>query len=320
MTTLGSWLKDQGFTVDDNNVPYGRESTWRGVDYLMVHHTVSDCDGSESSIASYCRTGGSGTYPPLCQIMLGHSGKVWMTSKERSGQSDPGRASHAGSGSGYGCPDDTMNERALGIECQCDGSHKIATHQTQYTTLIELLAALARRYDVPVANIIGHKEWSSTGKVDPRDDMDDIRADVAACLNEGEDMDVLDYDYLEKPGTTFSVTTSWKDIDQSSWNPPRKGWENTFTYMRVKPTFKSGKTRGALQVRIMRENGDAHAPHTIGIDADYLESDGSMPTTFMSWELGEKGGSTCVQIRCVGGLSSAKLTSSHYTSKAVVAG
>lgn len=185
MTTLGSWLKGQGFTVDDNNVPYGRESTWRGVDFLMVHHTVSDCDGSEQSMADYCRYGGSGTYPPLCQIMLGHSGKVWMTCKERSGQADPGRASHAGSGSGYGIPNDTMNERCLGIECQCDGTHKIATHTTQYTALIRLLAALCRKYDVPVKNVIGHKEWSSTGKVDPKDDMNVIRADVEYELGGG---------------------------------------------------------------------------------------------------------------------------------------
>jgi len=214
-----------------------------------------------------------------------------------------------------------MNAHSLGIECQCDGSHPIKTHSTQYEALIRLLAALSRRYNVPVENIIGHKEWSSTGKVDPRDDMDDIRKDVAEALDSEDEMaDVLDYDYLEKPGGTFSVTRSWKDLDQSYWNPPRKGWENTFSYMRVTPKFKSGKTHGALQLQIMRENGDEHAPHTIPIDIDDLQDDGTFPTTFMSWELGEKGGSTKVQIRCVGGLESATLSSSRYTSKAVVAG
>ena len=185
MTTLGSWLKGEGFTVEDSDVPYGRDSTWHGVDWIVVHHTVSDDDGSESSIASYIRNGGSGTYPPLAQIMLGQSGKVWMCSKERSGQSDPGRASHAGNGNGYGVPVDSMNAYSLGIECQCDGSHKLATHATLYQTLIELCAALCRRYGLDADHVIGHKEWSSTGKVDPRDDMDEIRADVAAEL-EGE--------------------------------------------------------------------------------------------------------------------------------------
>jgi len=184
VSTLGAWLKDQGFKVNDDDVPYGRDSTWYGVDWVLVHHTVSDDDGSESSIAGQVRTGGPGTYPPLAQIMLGQSGTVWMCSKERSGQSDPGRASHAGNGAGYGVPVDSMNAYSLGIECQCDGSHKLATHGTLYKTLIELCAALCRRYGLPADHVIGHKEWSSTGKVDPRDDMDVIRADVARALGQ----------------------------------------------------------------------------------------------------------------------------------------
>jgi N-acetylmuramoyl-L-alanine amidase len=316
MTTLGSWLKDQGFSVDDNDVPYGRDSEWHGVDFLMVHHTVSDCDGSESSIANYCRT--ATDYPPICQIVLGHSGKVWMTSKERSGQKDPGRASHAGSGSGYGVPKDSMNAYALGIECQCIGDHKLATHETQYATLIRLLAALSRRYSVPVANIIGHKEWSSTGKVDPRDSMNDIRADVTNEL-EDEVADVLDYDYLNKPGGTFTVTNSYKTLDQSNWNPPRAGWENTLVYLNITPKFKSGKNHGAIRVRLMRENGDAHGYDTIPIDADDLDEDGVILKQYFTWELGEKGGETEVQMKCVGGLESASI-GTRYTSKAVIVG
>ena len=317
MTTLGGWLKEQGFTVDDLEVPFGRESTWRGVEFLLVHHTVSDCDGSESSIADYCKHGGSGTYPPLCQIVLGHSGKVWITCKERSGQPSPGRASHAGSGNGYGIPDDTMNERSLGIECQCDGSHKLATHATQYQTLIELLAALSRHYDVPIDHIIGHKEWSSTGKVDPKDDMDTIRADVAAEM-EGGGM-AFKYDYLEKPGGTQTITRSWTDLDQSWWTPPFKGREETFSYFRIRPTFKSGKTAGGVQVRIMREDGDDHAPTTVPVSVDWLEDDGTMPATFLTFEQGETNITTHVELRCVGGLESAELTSSRYTTKTAIA-
>jgi hypothetical protein len=183
-STLGRWLKEQEFTVEDDDVPLGRESEWQRVNFLMVHHTVSPDNGSESDIANYCRKGGSGTYPPLCQIMLGQSGTVWMTCRERDGQADPGRASHAGSGSGYGVPDDTMNEQALGIEVQCDGTHPLSTHTHQYNVLIQLLAALCVRYElVPLDAIIGHKEWSTTGKVDPLDDMDTIRMDVVEALD-----------------------------------------------------------------------------------------------------------------------------------------
>jgi len=321
VTTLGSWLKDQGFTVDDNNVPYGRESTWRGVDYLMVHHTVSDCDGSESSIASYCRTGGSGTYPPLCQIMLGHSGKVWMTSKERSGQSDPGRASHAGSGSGYGCPDDTMNERALGIECQCDGSHKIATHQTQYTTLIELLAALARRYDVPVANIIGHKEWSSTGKVDPRDDMDTIRADVAACLNEGED--TVWSDYSGKPSGTLTITNAqdYEPVDFCTADPPSSGLEFHLIYANCTLTWtdpNASDGMGIIRVKYVREDGDDTAYQDYCIpQGEAIGSPDAFLLTATHWEGGEKGLGGRWHIRCEGDISKISV-STRYAKIAVV--
>jgi N-acetylmuramoyl-L-alanine amidase len=315
MTTLGSWLKNKGFNVDDNNVPYGRESTWRGVDFLMVHHTVSDCDGSESSIASYCRTGGSGTYPPLCQIVLGHSGKVWMTSKERSGQSDPGRASHAGSGSGYGVPTDTMNEYALGIECQCDGSHKIATHETQYKTLISLLAALSEKYNVPTKNIIGHKEWSNTGKVDPKDDMNKIRSDVAAELEE-DDME-LKYDYLEKPDGTQTIGRSYTDLEMSKWDSPFKGWENTLVYLNILPKFIAGKTHGSVVVRLYRESGDSHAPKTIPIDIDDLTEDGKFYAEYLTFEQSEQGKWTKIQVKCEGGLESVKL-GTRYTTKALL--
>lgn len=212
MTTLGAWLKTQGFTVDDNDVPLGRTSTWKGVSYLMVHHTVSPCTGSESSIATYCRNGGPGTYPPLCQIVLGHSGKVWMTCRELSGQKDPGRASHAGNGAGYGIAKDSMNEHALGIEVQCDGSHKLATHVRQYAVLTDLLAALSRHYKVPVANVIGHKEWSTTGKVDPRDDMNVIRADVAKKLK-GDAMAARPYRNIKVETPQTIKLNAWVTID-----------------------------------------------------------------------------------------------------------
>lgn len=182
-TSLGQWLASQGFTVEDDDVPYGRDSSWNGVDFLIVHHTVSPDNGSEADIANYIRKGGSGTYPPLAQITLGQSGTVWMCSKQREGQAEPGRASQAGNGDGYGIPDDSMNAYSLGIECQCDGSHPLANHPVLYDTLIKLLAALCKRYGVDSVDNIGHKEWSNTGKTDPRDEMDAIRADVQAALD-----------------------------------------------------------------------------------------------------------------------------------------
>lgn len=314
MTTLGSWLKGQGFTVDDNNVPYGRESTWRKVEFLMVHHTASDCDASEQGIADYCKT--KGQAPPLCQIVLGHSGKVWMTCKERSGQTDPGRASHAGAGSGYGIPNNTMNERCLGIEVQCIGTHALVTHSTQYNTLLKLLASLSQKYKVPVKNIIGHKEWSDTGKVDPRDDMNKIRADVQAVLNKEGEME-LKYDFLDKPGGTLTVGTSYIDLDMSKWDSPFAGWENTLVYLNITPTFASGKVAGAVRVRLMREDGDSHAPDSIVIHKEALDENGVHTAQYFTFEASEKGKWTKIQLKCEGGISKAVI-GTRYTTKALL--
>jgi hypothetical protein len=251
--------------------------------------------------------------------MLGGSGQVWMTCQERGGQSDPGRASHAGSGRGYGVATDSMNQHALGIECQCNGKHKLATHEKLYSTLIDLLAALSRRYKVPVKNIIGHKEWSTTGKVDPRDDMDVIRADVADKLREDAAAmtNVYDYDYLDKPGGTFTVTREYKTLDQSTWTPPRTGWEHTYVYLNIKPTFQSGKTVGAIRVRLIREDGDTTGHEDLIILKDALDSEGKTLRHWVYWEQGNKDTTTKVQLLCLGGLASAAI-STRYTKKAVV--
>jgi len=276
-TTLGTWLKGMNFVVDDSNVPLGRESTWRGVEFLMVHHTggPGDCTKSESDLANYVRKGGPETFPPLAQIMLGKSGKVWMTCQERSGQPDPGRASHAGNGSGYGIDPDTMNERCLGIEVQCDGTHPLATHEAQYEELIALLAALAARYQVPIQNIIGHKEWSTTGKVDPKDDMNKIRSDVDKYLNEEPEVPPvteppptidlpetitfplgIQYHYSGKPSGTMTFGSSYKKLDVAAWKPKKNGLTLGMLYLNL------SARDGEFRVRLVRDPDDATAYQT----------------------------------------------------------
>lgn len=180
MSTLGQWLRGQGFTVDDRPVP-GRSSTWTGVRTIMIHHTAgSEAASAEGSQATFVRTNGPNA--PLYQLMLGVSGRVWICSEQRSGQPEPGRASHAGEGGpAFGMPRDRANESSLGIGVQCNGSHPLSTHRDQYAELIRLTAALCRRYGLTEANVLGHKEWTPR-KIDPRDDMARIRRDVRAAL------------------------------------------------------------------------------------------------------------------------------------------
>ena len=148
-TTLGRYLKSKGFVVHDDNVPEGRESTWRGVEFILVHHTASADTVKAASDAAYIRRGAVNTYPPLAHLMLSHENEVWVTCRERDGQPSPGRASHAGLGKGYGIPDDTMNERSLGIEVCNNGTQPIASDPDQYAMLIRLVKALQAFYKVP---------------------------------------------------------------------------------------------------------------------------------------------------------------------------
>jgi hypothetical protein len=150
-----------------------------------------------------------------------------------------------------------------------------------------------------------------------------VHADPAPILAHGSDTGGssvsgnYDYKYLGKPGGTFTVTRSYKDLDDSEWSPPRTGWESTQVYLNVKPKFKSGKTHGAIRVRVMRENDDSTGHDTLSIDQDDLDADGRLMLRYYYWEAGEAGDSTVVQLMCVGGLESAEV-STRYTKRVTV--
>lgn len=191
MSVLGAFLADAGFTVDDKPVR-GRTSTWRGVQWIMVHHYGGSEDPAAApGEAQYVKTA-SGRYPPLCQLYLDLTSKVWIISKELVGQQAPGRASHAGTGVYPGIERDRGNEVSLGIEVQCSGTHPLAKHGDMYRSLIRLIVALLRYYNLTPDRVIGHKEYNP-GKIDPLDNMNTLRADVRALWEAGdEDMPTAD--------------------------------------------------------------------------------------------------------------------------------
>jgi len=292
MTTLGNYLKGKGFKVDDSNVPYGRDTTWDKVKWIFVHHTASTCNASkESADANYIRTA-SGRYPPLAQIMLGQSGKVWMCSKQRGGQAEPGRASHAGEGSYPGIPTDCGNQMSLGIEVQCSGAHPLANHKDQYAVLIDLIADLCKRYGLDSTKVIGHKEYSSTGKIDPRDSMNTIRADVKAQMGSAQqpnEEDPLIAVVLLKSSTDQPIPAdpSWNNIDFDSENDPQ-GWHAdpglypsvgckatgyAATYARINP--KGGVIGDVIELGVIRQENKGDDSSWIDVDTISFVNDGS---------------------------------------------
>lgn len=226
MTALGDYLKGRGFAVNDSDVPLGRESAWDRVEWIIVHHTADTCDPAQADArARYIKTA-DGRYPPLAQIMLGRNGKVYVCCRPRDGQAEPGRASHAGEGSYPGIPTDAANQVALGVEVQCSGKHSLAHHADTYAVLLDLLTALQDRYDVPVDHVIGHKEYSSTGKIDPRDDMDELRADVGAGKDDPVEYLSLGMDAgnpLPLPVDTWTLVT-WPNEFDDDWKGHAPGY------------------------------------------------------------------------------------------------
>jgi hypothetical protein len=357
-TTLGTYLKSKGHTVVDADVPYGRDSTWKGVQYILVHHTASPDDGLEATIAQFIKTGG--TYPPLSQIMLGQSGKVWITTKPRAGDEEPGRASHAGKGSWPGVPTDRMNEVSLGIECQASGKKPLSAYPVMYKTLIKLLADLCKRYGINETKVIGHKEWSSTGKIDPLDDMNKIRADVKAALNPvkppveppkppvdppvppvepptppvtGTNVQVWDK-FSGKPSTKRVVKESdgWTAMTELRLPAnPIGGREDHMWYGRLnfvsdtgESYWKAGNGVAKVEVQYVRDGGTPNDPKdddpTAMDERHYEHGTKSVPFQQVHWEQGEKNVGGVWWIKVHGGVSAVQITTRYAKAYAIKVG
>lgn len=178
MSALGTHLAAAGFRVDDRPVP-GRGSPWDGPRWVVLHHyagSENPADGPRE--AQYLRAGGS--YPPNAHLYVDNQQTVYVICRERPGQVAPGRATHMGSGEYPGIPVNRGNEVCVGIEVQCNGRHRLQTHTQTWPTVVRLMAELLDLYQLPTSHLIGHKEYAgrAQGKIDPLDDMDDVRRQV----------------------------------------------------------------------------------------------------------------------------------------------
>ncbi len=73
------------------------------------------------------------------------------------------RAQHAGVGK-WG-NDTDLNSSSIGIEIDNNGDEPYP--EAQIKSLLEVLAAVKKRYNIPVANFIGHADIAPTRKPDP---------------------------------------------------------------------------------------------------------------------------------------------------------
>jgi len=108
---------------------------------------------------------------PLAQLGLGRDGTYFVIAA--------GRAAHAGKGSFRGV---TGNLRFIGIEAENAGTTNDPWPEIQLEAYQRGVAAILNHLGKDSTFCIGHKEFSSTGKVDPSLDMNEFRKQVAAFM------------------------------------------------------------------------------------------------------------------------------------------
>lgn len=157
----------------------------RGVRAVFHHHTATGRSAflrSDAPTLGLCVNGRSDLPGPLCHLVLGRSGTVYVVAA--------GLANHAGVGSYLNIPVNEGNLWAIGIEVETSGVEPWDLTPEQIDALPRLGAALERAYmqDLPpeLRLQIGHKEYSSAGKIDLAGfpgDMDGLRASINQALD-----------------------------------------------------------------------------------------------------------------------------------------
>jgi LysM repeat protein len=185
ITDLADGLRKRGLTVVEvdgwktrgarNIYPPYQALAFTKVKGILWHHTATNraqFNGSDAPTLSLCVNGRSDLPGPLCQIVFGRTGIVYVIAA--------GVGNHAGAGGGFaGITQDGGNFELIGIEMESSGIAPFDWTPDQVRIAPYLGAALMDMYGVTLN--IGHMEYSSTGKIDPAGwpgGMDGLRAAI----------------------------------------------------------------------------------------------------------------------------------------------
>lgn len=153
---------------------------------VLWHHTAtprSNYNASDAPTLNMCINGRSDLPGPLCNIVLGRSGTVYLVAA--------GVGNHAGVGSAPNIPTNMGNHYMIGIEMESSGIAPFDWTEDQKRVAPYLGAALElsylQKFPAELRIQIGHKEYSAEGKIDPAGwpgDMDGLRAQINAKIAE----------------------------------------------------------------------------------------------------------------------------------------
>ncbi|MEU9506453.1 N-acetylmuramoyl-L-alanine amidase [Micromonospora sp. NPDC048170] len=143
---------------------------------VLWHHTAATSSPSRPAPAlGVCINGRSDLPGPLCHALVDYHGVFHLISANR--------ANHAGNSRGSGpIPAGSGNTMLIGWEIDYNGVNQSMTG-AQYAASVTATAAVLRRLGRDASYARGHRETSTTGKIDPSFiDLDAMRRDVAAAM------------------------------------------------------------------------------------------------------------------------------------------
>lgn len=144
---------------------------------VVFHHTASNPAGGDAPALRLCVNGTSEVPGPLCNVMIGRDGTVYLVAA--------GRANHAGYGGPWRTiPKDSANSYLAGVEVENNGvgepwsKELLEVCDTVFATLV---VGFRRK----ASWVCGHKEWAPTRKIDPGEiEMRDYRKRVGRKIRE----------------------------------------------------------------------------------------------------------------------------------------
>lgn len=148
-------LKKQPAGIDSTKAP----ASWAGTtnfgmrkpNFVIIHHTAQNSCEQTLTTFTLTRTQVSAHYVICKDGTVQHMLNDWL------------RAWHAGN-SRWGNLTD-VNSSSVGIELDNNGFEPFS--EAQINSLLQVLKALKKNYNIPTANFIGHADIAPTRKVDP---------------------------------------------------------------------------------------------------------------------------------------------------------
>lgn len=174
-------LRDAGLTVYEEDGWETRGSSSFNPIGVMWHHTATPPSWSSRKLTDLLVKGRSNLKGPLCHLQLNRDGVFIVIAS--------GRANHAGRGSWPGIR--YGNTQTIGIEAANTGTGE-PWPDAQIEAYIRGTAAIVKHLGSSVDNVVGHKEWAPSRKIDPKGiDMDQMRKLVSEAISNPEKTNIM---------------------------------------------------------------------------------------------------------------------------------